>query len=70
MCIFAASLAAQTPSFTAAAVLNAASFAAGPIAPREDLEIFGTGLGPATLVTCGAVFPIPTSCGHIRTGER
>jgi uncharacterized protein (TIGR03437 family) len=38
--------AAQAPQFTAAAVDNAASFTAGPVAPGEFLAIFGSGMGP------------------------
>jgi uncharacterized protein (TIGR03437 family) len=34
--------------FAAAGVLNAASFAAGPIAPGEIITIFGSGFGPAS----------------------
>jgi uncharacterized protein (TIGR03437 family) len=37
------------PSFTAAAVLNAASFKGGAVAPGEMVTIFGTGIGPTTL---------------------
>jgi uncharacterized protein (TIGR03437 family) len=37
------------PSFTAAGVLNAASFAGGAVAPGLIVTIFGTGLGPADL---------------------
>lgn len=39
-----------------AAVTNAASFQAGPIAPGELLVLFGSNLGPATLVSTG--FPL------------
>jgi uncharacterized protein (TIGR03437 family) len=59
--VFAAALPAQTPSFAPAAVVNAATFASEPIAPREIVTILGTGLGPAALVTCAT--PYPTSCG-------
>ena len=59
----AASLSAQTPSFTAATVVNAASLIAGPIAPREVAQLYGTGLEPAAPATCGAAFPFPASCG-------
>ncbi len=38
---------AGTPQFTAAGVTNAASFAAGSLAPGELIAIFGTNLGPA-----------------------
>ena len=36
------------PRFTSESVVNAASFASGPIAPGEIISIFGTGLGPET----------------------
>jgi uncharacterized protein (TIGR03437 family) len=36
---------------TAAGVLNAASFVGGAVAPGEVVTIFGSGLGPASLVT-------------------
>jgi uncharacterized protein (TIGR03437 family) len=47
-----------TPAFTAASVVNAASFSTGPVAPGEIISIFGTNLTssvtfdgtPATLV--------------------
>lgn len=37
------------PSFTAAGVLNAASFASGTVSPGLIVTIFGTGLGPSAL---------------------
>jgi uncharacterized protein (TIGR03437 family) len=40
-------IAPPAPSFTAAGVVNAASFAAGGATPGEIVSIFGTGLGPA-----------------------
>jgi len=39
------------PQFTAAGVVNAASYASGVVAPGEIVTIFGDGLGPATLVS-------------------
>jgi uncharacterized protein (TIGR03437 family) len=49
------------------AIANAASFANGPLAPGENIVIFGTGIGPATLalgqVTKGVV---DTSAGNTR----
>jgi uncharacterized protein (TIGR03437 family) len=49
------------------AIANAASFANGPVAPGENIVIFGTGIGPATLVlghvTNGVVDP---SAGNTR----
>ncbi len=52
----------QPPTFTAASVVNAASFAGGPVAPGEIVTIFGTNLAgnvtfdytPATLVYSSA----------------
>ena len=40
---------ASQPAFTAAAVVNAASFAGGPVAPGEIVTIFGATIGPAAL---------------------
>jgi uncharacterized protein (TIGR03437 family) len=37
------------PQFLATGILNAASFAAGPVAPGEIIAIIGTGLGPGAL---------------------
>src|SRR6266849_3239646 len=37
------------PAFTAAAVVNAASFKGGAVAPGEMVTIFGSNIGPATL---------------------
>jgi IPT/TIG domain. len=36
---------------TAAGIVNAASFLAGPVVPGELVTIFGTGFGPSTLAT-------------------
>lgn len=38
------------PSFSAAGVVNAASFQGGAVAPGELITIFGSGFGPAVLV--------------------
>ncbi|MBI3697004.1 MAG: IPT/TIG domain-containing protein, partial [Acidobacteria bacterium] len=38
------------PAITAAGVVNAASFLGGPVAAGEIVTLFGTGMGPATLV--------------------
>ena len=40
---------AALPAFTAAGVLNAANYAAGPVVPGEIVDIFGSALGPAAL---------------------
>ena len=37
------------PAFSAAGIVNAASFQAGPVAPGEIVTIFGSGVGPAAL---------------------
>jgi uncharacterized protein (TIGR03437 family) len=37
------------PAFTVAGVVNAASYAGGPVAPSEIITIFGAGIGPASL---------------------
>ena len=39
---------AAPPQFSAAGVVNAASYAGGPVAPAEIVSIFGSGLGPAS----------------------
>jgi uncharacterized protein (TIGR03437 family) len=39
----------QVPVISANGILNAASYAAGGVAPGEMITIFGSGLGPATL---------------------
>ena len=41
--------------------MNSFSTASGPIAPRELVEIFGSGLGPAAPAVCSV--PYPTTCG-------
>jgi len=55
------------PKPVIAAIANAASFANGPVAPGENIVIFGAGIGPATLVglhvTNGVV---DTSAGNTR----
>lgn len=43
-------MAAPAPSFTAAAVVHAATFVSGPIAPGQLISIFGANLGPASEV--------------------
>jgi uncharacterized protein (TIGR03437 family) len=49
--VFHTPLAAPAPKTTAAAVVNAASQASGPIAPGEILTIYGKNLGPAAPVS-------------------
>jgi len=43
--------AGASPEPQVTGVVNAASFAAGPLAPGEAVTIFGRGIGPATAVT-------------------
>jgi uncharacterized protein (TIGR03437 family) len=62
--IFHTPLAEPAPSITAGAVLNAANFQPGPIAPGEILSIFGNNLGPPTPQTAGVTggaFPFSLS---------
>ena len=47
---FTVSQAGTLPSFTAAGILNAASFEGGTVAPGLIVTIFGAALGPAALV--------------------
>jgi uncharacterized protein (TIGR03437 family) len=42
---------AQSPKPVIAAITNVASYATGPVAPGEMVILFGSGLGPASLVT-------------------
>jgi len=46
-----------------ASVVNAASFASGPVAPGEFVTIYGSGLGPATPVGASGSGTIGTSLG-------
>jgi len=39
---------AAGPSFSSAGVVNAASYASGPVAPGEMITVFGSGIGPPT----------------------
>src|SRR5258706_2962372 len=45
------------PSIPLAGVVNAASFVGGPVAPGELVTLFGTGIGPPSLV--GLIVPRP-----------
>jgi trimeric autotransporter adhesin len=49
--LVASSVSGPAPAITAAGVLNSASFIGGAVAPGEIIVIYGSGLGPATLVT-------------------
>jgi uncharacterized protein (TIGR03437 family) len=48
---FTLTQAAAIPSFTSAAVVNAASFQPGPVAPGTIITVFGSDLGPEDLAT-------------------
>jgi uncharacterized protein (TIGR03437 family) len=61
--LLAFSAEAQAPSFTAASVVNAASTAAGPIAPGMVVDITGSNLGDPTFFrNCTSSVPVPTTC--------
>ncbi|MFI5337632.1 MAG: IPT/TIG domain-containing protein, partial [Opitutales bacterium] len=61
-------VAAASPVISAGGVVNAASFAPGPIAPGEIVTIFGTGLGPAmpATATFDASGTLATIAGNTR----
>ncbi len=63
-CVLAAQ--GQTPVFTSAGVLNAASLAAGTIAPGMVAAITGSNLGTAGLFSCSSVPPLPTNCNGVQ----
>jgi uncharacterized protein (TIGR03437 family) len=64
--LFALSAEAQTPTFTAASVVNAASMAAGPIAPGMVVAITGSHLGdPVYYGNCMNVTPVPATCAAV-----
>ena len=50
-------LANTTPALAATGVVNAASYATGPVAPGEIISLFGSAIGPAT--AAGGVFTNP-----------
>jgi uncharacterized protein (TIGR03437 family) len=55
------------PVITAAGVANAAGYTAGVVSPGEILVIFGTDIGPATLVTLETSGPfVTTALGDVR----
>jgi uncharacterized protein (TIGR03437 family) len=56
----------QTPAFTSAGVLNAASLAAGTIAPGMVANITGSNLGTVNLFTCSSVLPLTTNCNGVQ----
>ncbi|HUS07564.1 MAG TPA: IPT/TIG domain-containing protein, partial [Bryobacteraceae bacterium] len=59
--IFSLPVAGTGPTFSAASIVNAATFAGGPVSPGELITIFGSLLGPAQLAQAGVgssdVFP-------------
>src|ERR1039458_3631358 len=57
---------AQTPAFTSAGVLNAASLAGGAIAPGMLAAITGSNLGSANFFNCANTPPLPTSCNGVQ----
>ena len=58
---------AQTPAFTSAGVLNAASLAAGTIAPGMLAAITGSNLGSANFFNCVVnTLPMPTTCNGVQ----
>ena len=57
---------AQTPTFTAAGVVNAASMVSGPLAPGMVAAITGSNLGDATFGgNCMNVTPPPGTCAAV-----
>jgi uncharacterized protein (TIGR03437 family) len=57
---------AQTPTFTAASVKNAASMVSGPIAPGMVVAITGSDLGdPNFPGNCMNVTPVPATCNAV-----
>jgi uncharacterized protein (TIGR03437 family) len=64
--VLALSAQAQTPTFTAATVLNAASVTAGPLAPGMVVAIKGSNLGdPNFPGNCMNVTPVPATCNAV-----
>jgi uncharacterized protein (TIGR03437 family) len=64
--LFALSAQAQTPTFTAAAVVNAASMVAGPLAPGMVAAITGSHLGDPTFPgSCMNAVPVPATCAAV-----
>jgi uncharacterized protein (TIGR03437 family) len=66
--LFACALAAQgqTPTFTSAGVLNAASMTGGTIAPGMLTVITGSNLGSANFFNCANALPLPTTCNKVQ----
>jgi uncharacterized protein (TIGR03437 family) len=62
---------ASVPKFTAAGLLNSASFTGGSVAPGELVALFGSNLGPAALVNAslaGGQFPTTLSGTQVLFG--
>ena len=55
----------QTPAFTSSGVWNAATQAAGPIAPGMLAFINGSNLGSSRFTDCAVKPPVPTVCNGI-----
>lgn len=61
--VLALSAQAQSPTFTAAGVVNAATMAAGSLSPGERVVINGTNLGdPSFFRNCALSYPVTTTC--------
>jgi uncharacterized protein (TIGR03437 family) len=57
---------AQTPTFTAAGVVNAASMVSGPLAPGMVATITGSNLGdPVFFGNCMNITPTPATCAAV-----
>ena len=56
----------QTPTFTSAGVLNAASMTGGTIAPGMLTVITGSNLGSANFFNCANALPLPTTCNKVQ----
>ncbi len=63
-CVLAAQ--AQSPAFTSAGVLNAASMTGGTIAPGMLTVITGSNLGSANFFNCANALPLPTTCNKVQ----
>jgi uncharacterized protein (TIGR03437 family) len=55
----------QTPAFTSSGVWNAATQAAGPIAPGMLAFINGSNLGSSRFTDCAVTPPVPTTCNGV-----
>ena len=57
--VYALNLCAQTPKIATGGVVNAASFASGPVSPGSIVSVFGNNFAAAT--GSAASFPLPTN---------